>query len=130
MAARMTAPVSALSSRASSFNAQRVVNVAPVAAGNSCRTITTMAKKGKDVRLVITLECTEQKASGVPGISRYTTQKVSARWRKSTVQLGEGLGPVVAAQPGPTHALCAPSLAECDSPGVGRRAPVQRAGRH
>jgi hypothetical protein len=34
-----------------------------------------MAKKGKDVRLMITLECTEQKGSGIPGISRYTSEK-------------------------------------------------------
>ena len=36
------------------------------------------ASKKKDVRLTITLECTEQKESGVPGMSRYMTQKVSA----------------------------------------------------
>lgn len=35
-----------------------------------------MAKKAKDIRPIITLECTEQKATGVPGISRYTTEKV------------------------------------------------------
>ena len=34
-----------------------------------------MASKKKDVRLMITLECTEQKESGVPGMSRYTTMK-------------------------------------------------------
>ncbi len=34
-----------------------------------------MAKKAKGVRMVITLECTEQKESGVPGMSRYTTYK-------------------------------------------------------
>ena len=34
------------------------------------------ASKKKDVRLTITLECTEQKESGVPGMSRYMTQKV------------------------------------------------------
>lgn len=33
-----------------------------------------MAKK-KDIRQVIHLECTEQRGSGVPGMSRYTTQK-------------------------------------------------------
>lgn len=37
--------------------------------------VVAMAKKSKDVRQVITLECTEQKESGVPGMSRYTTQK-------------------------------------------------------
>ena len=37
------------------------------------------ASKKKDVRLTITLECTEQKESGVAGMSRYMTQKVFAR---------------------------------------------------
>ena len=34
-----------------------------------------MAKKSKNVRVVVPLECTEQKESGVPGMSRYTTMK-------------------------------------------------------
>ena len=34
-----------------------------------------MAKKKNAGRQVITLECTEQKSSGVPGMSRYTTMK-------------------------------------------------------
>ena len=34
-----------------------------------------MSKKGKDVRIQVILECTEQKESGVPGISRYITTK-------------------------------------------------------
>ena len=34
------------------------------------------ASKKKDVRLTVTLECTEQKEAGVPGMSRYTTEKV------------------------------------------------------
>ena len=34
-----------------------------------------MAKKKKDARQSIHLECTEQRGSGVPGMSRYTTQK-------------------------------------------------------
>ncbi len=34
-----------------------------------------MAKKSKGNRQQIILECTEQKASGVPGMSRYVTQK-------------------------------------------------------
>lgn len=34
-----------------------------------------MAKKSKDQRVQVILECTEQKASGVPGISRYVTKK-------------------------------------------------------
>ena len=37
-----------------------------------------MAKKKNLARQVIHLECTEQKESGVPGMSRYMTQKVSA----------------------------------------------------
>ncbi len=34
-----------------------------------------MAKKSKGNRLQIILECTEQRKSGVPGISRYVTEK-------------------------------------------------------
>jgi large subunit ribosomal protein L33 len=34
-----------------------------------------MAKKRNVARTVIHLECTEQRESGVPGMSRYTTQK-------------------------------------------------------
>jgi large subunit ribosomal protein L33 len=34
-----------------------------------------MAKKKNVARQVIHLECTEQRESGVPGMSRYTTQK-------------------------------------------------------
>lgn len=34
-----------------------------------------MAKKGKGNRLQIILECTEHKTSGMPGTSRYVTQK-------------------------------------------------------
>ncbi len=34
-----------------------------------------MAKKQKGNRIQIILECTEQKGSGVPGMSRYVTQK-------------------------------------------------------
>mmetsp|Transcript_10952 Transcript_10952/g.31036 ORF Transcript_10952/g.31036 Transcript_10952/m.31036 type:complete len:100 (+) Transcript_10952:92-391(+) len=33
------------------------------------------ASKKKDVRLQVTLECTEQREAGVQGISRYITQK-------------------------------------------------------
>ena len=36
-----------------------------------------MAKKGNRVQVI--LECTEQKASGVPGMSRYITTIWSAR---------------------------------------------------
>ncbi|MEZ4240686.1 MAG: 50S ribosomal protein L33 [Myxococcota bacterium] len=34
-----------------------------------------MAKKKNLARVVIHLECTEQRESGVPGMSRYTTMK-------------------------------------------------------
>ena len=34
-----------------------------------------MAKKGKGNRVQVIMECTEQKESGVPGISRYITTK-------------------------------------------------------
>ena len=34
-----------------------------------------MAKKDKGDRVQVILECTEQKASGVPGMSRYITTK-------------------------------------------------------
>ena len=34
-----------------------------------------MAKKAKGNRVQVILECTEQKASGVPGMSRYITSK-------------------------------------------------------
>lgn len=34
-----------------------------------------MAKKQKGNRIMIILECTEHKSSGMPGTSRYITQK-------------------------------------------------------
>lgn len=34
-----------------------------------------MAKKAKDNRVQVILECTEHKASGMPGTSRYITTK-------------------------------------------------------
>ena len=34
-----------------------------------------MEKKTKEARQQVILECTEQKASGVPGMSRYITTK-------------------------------------------------------
>ncbi|MCP3933113.1 MAG: 50S ribosomal protein L33 [Bacteroidetes bacterium] len=34
-----------------------------------------MAKKSKGNRMQIILECTEHKSSGMPGTSRYVTQK-------------------------------------------------------
>ena len=39
-----------------------------------------MAKKNKEARQQIILECTEQKASGTPGMSRY----ISTKNRKNT----------------------------------------------
>ncbi|HRS53342.1 MAG TPA: 50S ribosomal protein L33 [Bacteroidales bacterium] len=34
-----------------------------------------MAKKNKEARVQVILECTEHKASGLPGTSRYITTK-------------------------------------------------------
>lgn len=34
-----------------------------------------MSKKSKEARVQVILECTEQKASGMPGTSRYVTTK-------------------------------------------------------
>jgi large subunit ribosomal protein L33 len=34
-----------------------------------------MAKKSKEARVQVILECTEQKTSGVPGMSRYISMK-------------------------------------------------------
>ena len=34
-----------------------------------------MAKKSKGNRIQVILECTEQKKAGIPGISRYVTEK-------------------------------------------------------
>ena len=42
-----------------------------------------MAKKAKGNRVQVILECTEHKASGMPGTSRYITTKS----RKNTPQL-------------------------------------------
>jgi large subunit ribosomal protein L33 len=41
-----------------------------------------MAKKNKEARQQIILECTEQKSSGVPGMSRY----ISTKNRKNTTE--------------------------------------------
>jgi len=43
--------------------------------------VVTAASKKKDVRLQVTLECTEQRESGVMGMSRYITQKVRTTMR-------------------------------------------------
>jgi large subunit ribosomal protein L33 len=49
---------------------EKVVNL-----HSSNKSIAEMAKKSKDQRVQVILECTEQKASGVPGISRYVSKK-------------------------------------------------------
>ena len=59
-----------------------------------------MAKKAKGDRIQVILECTEQKGSGVPGMSRYITTKnrkntterleVMAKKTVATLQTGEG----------------------------------------
>ena len=41
-----------------------------------------MAKKAKGNRVQVLLECTEQKASGVPGMSRY----IATKNRKNTTE--------------------------------------------
>ena len=48
-----------------------------------------MAKKAKGDRIQVILECTEQKGSGVPGMSRYITTKN----RKNTTERLELLQP-------------------------------------
>lgn len=47
---------------------------------NRTKNLGFMAKKNKEARQQIILECTEQKASGVPGMSRY----ISTKNRKNT----------------------------------------------
>ena len=47
-----------------------------------------MAKKSKDARVQVILECTEQKATGVPGISRYITLKVSTKGMRTIEKKG------------------------------------------
>lgn len=42
---------------------------------NKIEKFSVMAKKNKEARQQVILECTEQKASGVPGMSRYITTK-------------------------------------------------------
>ena len=44
-----------------------------------------MAKKAKGNRVQVILECTEHKASGMPGTSRYITTK---NRKNTTVRLG------------------------------------------
>lgn len=59
---------------------------------NGGRVAMMAGKKG--VRVVVTVECTEQAESGVPGISRYTTQKVRllARWDENEPQEDGAVG--------------------------------------
>ena len=71
-----TARPAALSSRVQSGIASFRT---PVAAPSRGSLQVMAASKKKDVRLTITLECTEQKATGVGGMSRYMSQKVRAR---------------------------------------------------
>ena len=71
-----TARPAALSSRVQSGIASFRT---PVAAPSRGSLQVMAASKKKDVRLTITLECTEQKASGIGGMSRYMSQKVRAR---------------------------------------------------
>ena len=44
-----------------------------------------MAKKVKEARQQVILECTEQKASGVPGMSRYITTKNRKNTRRNQI---------------------------------------------
>ena len=44
-----------------------------------------MAKKAKGNRVQVILECTEQKNSGLPGMSRYITTKNNPILRKVTI---------------------------------------------
>ena len=65
-----------LSSRTLSNNVVSLRQAAPARVQHAGFCVQAASKK-KDVRLTITLECTEQKAAGVQGMSRYTTEKVS-----------------------------------------------------
>ena len=57
-----------------------------------------MAKKAKGNRVQVILECTEHKASGMPGTSRYittknrknTTERLELKKTVATLQKGEG----------------------------------------
>ena len=70
LAARTSiASTSALSATSSSSAHRRASN------SRGARVVTAASKK-KEVRLQVTLECTEQRESGVMGMSRYITQKV------------------------------------------------------
>ena len=111
-----TAPA-ATPARASAVMGAAPLRMAAPSAGNACRTVVTMAKKGKDVRLMITLECTEQKASGVGGMSRYTSEKARARQPATS-----GGGARVRACRGP------PRAARRDAPAARLRTPAGATG--
>ena len=67
-----TVSLSARRAMASPVAARAPVVAAPAQRGSL---VVVAASKKKDVRLIITLECTEQKESGVAGMSRYMTEK-------------------------------------------------------
>ena len=83
-AARSLAPALRAATRHARRPRQRLLHQlarrAPVGRDRADRSrgalVVTAASKKKDVRLQVTLECTEQKESGVQGMSRYMTQKV------------------------------------------------------
>lgn len=43
-----------------------------------------MAKKAKGNRVQVILECTEHKASGMPGMSRYITTKKPQKYNRTS----------------------------------------------
>ena len=61
-----------------------------------------MAKKTKEARVQVILECTEQKASGVPGMSRYITTKN----RKNTPDRLELVATLQTGNSGRAHSKC------------------------
>ena len=42
-----------------------------------------MAKKSKGNRIQVILECTEQQAAGIPGMSRYMTYKNRKKYHRT-----------------------------------------------
>ncbi|CAL6289834.1 unnamed protein product [Bathycoccus prasinos] len=67
---------SILSSRVSSTSAFTSTSKSSSGSSNKRGALQVMAaSKKKDVRLQVTLECTEQREAGVQGMSRYITQK-------------------------------------------------------
>lgn len=67
---------SILSSRVSSTSAFTSTSKSSSGSSNRRGALQVMAaSKKKDVRLQVTLECTEQREAGVQGMSRYITQK-------------------------------------------------------